>query len=83
MDPLGSESTGEERKGRTMQQSWGDMTDDAFLTLLLDAALGGIEENDGGAELKRLAGLYPHLRVQLYTEVIAQGDIVRRLEWLR
>lgn len=46
--------------------------DETLLTAMVDAALGAIEDGDGGAELERLGILYPDLRADLYREVIEQ-----------
>lgn len=47
-------------------------TDDELLTLLVDQALGAIEDGDAGAELERLGVLHPHLRRDLYTAIVRQ-----------
>ncbi len=56
-----------------------NFTDDQLLDLLVDAALAGLDEGDSGAELRRLGNLHPHLRADLYGEVVAQMDAQAKL----
>lgn len=57
--------------------TWG-LTDEQLMDLLVDASLAGIEDGDGGAELRRLGNLHPSLRADLYAEVIAQREAIAK-----
>jgi hypothetical protein len=45
-----------------------------LLDMIVDAALGGLEDHDAGEELERLGIAYPQWRAEIYAAVIAQQD---------
>jgi hypothetical protein len=48
--------------------------------LIIDAAYGGLEDQDAGEELERLGIAYPQWRAEIYATVIAQQEYIARWE---